>query len=64
MIRPYAQHFIEEMAECFEVVIFTAALRDYAFAIIPLIDPHSRVSTVLTREHTTPYGHCNIKVLI
>lgn len=37
-LRPFAQEFIEEMANYYELVIFTAALQDYADWILNRLD--------------------------
>jgi CTD small phosphatase-like protein 2 len=39
LIRPYAEMFLVEMAKYYELVIFTAAVSEYADFIIDIIDP-------------------------
>ena len=39
--RPYLSEFLSEMSQHYEVVIFTAALQDYADYILDQIDPDS-----------------------
>ena len=36
-IRPYATEFLEEMANYYEIVIFTAGMKDYADWAISMI---------------------------
>lgn len=52
-LRPYAQDFIEEMANHYELVIFTAALQDYADWIIDRLDSNKRITHRLYRQHTS-----------
>lgn len=51
-MRPYAETFLEEMAEYYEVVIFTAALQDYADFILDIIDTKKSISHKFYRHHT------------
>lgn len=52
-LRPYAQEFINEMSKYYEIVIFTAALQDYADWIINRLDTKNRISHRLYRHHTS-----------
>lgn len=52
-LRPYAQEFIDEMAKYYEVVIFTAALQDYADWIINRLDSNKNITHRLYRQHTS-----------
>lgn len=52
-MRPYAQEFLIETSKYYEVVIFTAALPDYANFILDIIDKKNSISYKLYREHTT-----------
>ena len=45
--------FIVEMEQYFEVVIFTAAVQEYADWILDKIDPQKKISHRLYRKHTT-----------
>ena len=64
LVRPYAEQFLVEMAKYYELVIFTAALRDYADFIIDIIDPNRVISYRLYRQHiTTSQGQC-VKVIV
>lgn len=62
-LRPYAQEFIDEMAKYYEVVIFTAALQDYADWIIDRLDSNKNIKHRLYRQHTTANnGNYHVKV--
>lgn len=52
LIRPYAQYFLKEMSKWYEIVIFTAALKDYADFILDRLDTHGWISYRLYRRHT------------
>lgn len=52
LVRPYASEFLEHMSRVFEIVIFTAALKEYADWIIDRIDLTGWISHRLYREHT------------
>lgn len=39
MVRPNAVKFLEEMAKLYEIVIFTASLKEYADEVINFLDP-------------------------
>lgn len=52
--RPGCIEFLQEMSVYFELVIFTAAMQDYADNILDQLDPdHSMISHRLYRQHTT-----------
>jgi CTD small phosphatase-like protein 2 len=38
LIRPYCQEFLDEVSKYYEVVIFTAAVKEYADNILDNID--------------------------
>jgi CTD small phosphatase-like protein 2 len=52
LIRPYCQEFLDEMAKHYEIVIFTAAVKQYADTILDSIDQKKRIAYRLYREHT------------
>ena len=57
LIRPYCLQFLEEMAKIFEIVIFTAALKDYADSILDILDPNKiLINYRLYRHHTSLSG--------
>lgn len=54
LIRPGALTFLEELSPYYEIVIFTAALQDYADSIIQLLDKDKHyIQHRLYRQHTT-----------
>ena len=54
LIRPGTEKFLEEMSKYFEIVIFTASVKDYADTILDQLDPeHKFISFRLYRENTT-----------
>lgn len=60
LIRPFAQFFLKEVAKYYEVVIFTAALQDYADYILDRMDTEKCVSFRLYRQHTNLDKKSNI----
>ena len=57
LIRPFCMKFLEEMAEKFEIVIFTAALKNYADSILDLLDPDKKlIKYRLYRQHVSLCG--------
>ena len=62
LVRPYAEPFLEEMGKYYEVVIFTAALEDYADFILEIIDSKKNITHKLYRHHTVPFGNSYVKV--
>lgn len=53
LLRPYAQNFIKEVSKYFEVVIFTAALKDYADYILDRLDTDKCITHRLYRNNCT-----------
>jgi CTD small phosphatase-like protein 2 len=51
-VRPFAIMFLREMSKLFEVVIFTAALKDYADSILNAMDKEKMISHRLYRNST------------
>jgi len=49
LVRPGADQFLTEMAEIYEVVIFTAAMQDYADWVLNQIDKNKRIKYRLYR---------------
>ena len=62
-IRPGAEEFIKDLSEFYEIIIFTAALKNYADLVIEGIDPDGVISDRLYRQHTVSVGNSNIKDL-
>lgn len=48
--RPFLDEFLENVCSWFEVVIFTAGEKQYADAIINVLDPKCRISRRLYKE--------------
>ena len=53
LIRPYAQEFLKTVAVYYEVIIFTAALQDYADYVLDRMDTQNTITHRLYRNHTT-----------
>jgi CTD small phosphatase-like protein 2 len=53
LVRPGCIQFIETMAKYYEIVIFTAALQEYADQVIDQIDVGNNIKTRLYRQHTS-----------
>jgi CTD small phosphatase-like protein 2 len=51
MVRPYCNRFLSELSNFYEIVIFTAAMQDYADWIINGIDNRRNISHRLYRQH-------------
>lgn len=64
MVRPHAENFLIEMSKFYEIVIFTAALPDYANFILDKIDLNKVISYKLYREHTMQKGNIHLKVIV
>ena len=62
LFRPGLDDFLEHLSEWYEIVIFTAATKDYADAILDEIDLNGNLFTYrLYREHTTIIGNDYVK---
>ena len=62
-IRPGCDTFLQEMSELYEVVIFTAAMQDYADWVLDTIDAKKRISYRLYRQHATATNVAFVKDL-
>ncbi len=62
LVRPYAEDFIKEMSIYYEIVIFTAATKEYADWILDLMDNKKVISYRLYRQHTVAHNNCFLKV--
>ena len=62
-IRPGAEDFILDLSNYFELVIFTAALKNYADLAIDGLDTNQKISYRLYRAHTIKVGDVNFKDL-
>jgi len=52
-VRPYTRHFLRELSKHYEIVVFTAAMKDYTDYILQKVDIEQTISHKLYREHTT-----------
>lgn len=52
-VRPHATKFINEVGDMYEVVIFTAAKKEYAKKVIDMIDTNKNIRYSLYRESCT-----------
>ena len=50
-IRPGLNQFLTKLAQHYELILYTAAMRDYADYFLSQIDHKKLFSHVLTREH-------------
>jgi carboxy-terminal domain RNA polymerase II polypeptide A small phosphatase len=63
MVRPGTISFLEELAEYYELVIFTASLSKYAEPLMQVLDQGEWCSHHLFREHCTFYNGIFVKDL-
>ncbi len=73
LVRPGCDTFLKEMAELYEVVIFTAAMQDvslleltcvqYADWVLDQIDKDKHITYRFYRQHALPYGPVFVKDL-
>ncbi|AFM99221.1 Dullard-like phosphatase domain-containing protein [Encephalitozoon hellem ATCC 50504] len=52
-VRPHTAEFIDEVGAMYELVIFTAAKREYAGKVVEMIDANKNISHTLYRESCT-----------
>ncbi|CAI2383999.1 unnamed protein product [Moneuplotes crassus] len=50
-IRPYLQQFLTEMCKIYEVIIFTASVKQYAIPLVKYLDKEKYGFKVLSRAH-------------
>lgn len=62
-VRPYTRHFLRVLSVHFELVLFTAAMKDYTDYIVDKVDTEKKISHRLYREHTTVIGQAIVKDL-
>lgn len=48
--RPFLKEFLEKMSHYFELVVFTASLREYADKVINYIDPKGYIKRRYYRD--------------
>lgn len=63
LIRPGCNEFLTELSKYYELVIFTAAMQDYADSVLDQIDKEGLIKYRLYRQHTSPYGQLIAKDL-
>lgn len=63
-VRPFTRHFLRELTKHYEIVIFTAAMKDYTDYILQRVDTENLISHKLYREHTTVVDNTFIKVAV
>lgn len=61
--RPGLETFLEEAAQLYELVVYTASLANYADPVLDHIDPKKRISHRLFREHCVLYNSNFVKDL-
>eukprot|EP01017_Pseudomicrothorax_dubius_P040444 TRINITY_DN6323_c0_g2_i29.p1 TRINITY_DN6323_c0_g2~~TRINITY_DN6323_c0_g2_i29.p1 ORF type:complete len:400 (-),score=32.88 TRINITY_DN6323_c0_g2_i29:37-1236(-) len=61
--RPGVEQFLKEMAEIYEIVLFTASLSDYAIPVLQSIDTDGVIDYKLYRQHCTFYRGIFVKDL-
>ena len=57
LIRPGAHMFLQEMSKHYELVIFTAAMQDYADWVLDQLDTEGYISYRLYRQHALKENH-------
>jgi len=63
-LRPGAMEFLNNLCSYYEIVIFTAGMKDYADSILDLIDPQKNlIKHRMYRHHTSLYGTSFVKDL-
>ena len=63
LTRPYLENFLIEVKKYFELVVFTAAVQDYADWILDDFDHGNLIDFRLYRQHTVPGGNFFLKDL-
>lgn len=63
LIRPGAQEFLKRLKERYELVIFTAAMQDYADWVLDTFDTEKTISHRLYRQHAVRDGPVFVKDL-
>jgi CTD small phosphatase-like protein 2 len=52
LVRPFCLEFLEQLSSFYEIVIFTAGVKEYADWVLDNIDKHGFIKQRLYREHT------------
>ena len=61
--RPWVDHFLDQVGDMFEILVFTASLSKYADPVLDLLDKGRRIRWRLYREHCFPHGGNFVKDL-
>lgn len=61
--RPYLSRFLKNVSKSWEVVVFTASIKDYADKILNEIDPQGYVSKRLYRDSCKKVNDAYVKDL-
>jgi hypothetical protein len=64
LIRPYTYTFLKNLSFHFEIIIFTAAQKEYADWILNKIDSKGAISHRLYREHCQMNRNSHLKVIL
>ena len=63
LIRPGAHQFLEEMSKYYEIVVFTAGMKDYADWVLDQLDNNRYIKFRLYRHHVRQNGVYLVKDL-
>ena len=62
-VRPYADYFLKELSQHFEIVLFTAAEEDYTAIVLNELNKNNYITHILCRKYTEFKNGCYIKDL-
>ena len=62
-VRPYADYFLKELSQHFEIVLFTAAEEDYTGIVLNELNKNNYITHILCRKYTEFKNGCYIKDL-
>lgn len=63
-MRPFLLPFLKKLSKYYEIVVFTASTKNYAYSIISQIDPQRQfIDYLLCRQHCTQIDSALIKDL-
>lgn len=62
LIRPHTYNILRNLHQHFEIIIFTAAQKEYADFILDLIDTNKVIAHRFYREHCVMAQNCHLKV--
>ena len=63
LVRPYAEEFLKNVSQLFEIIIFTASISKYASPLLDILDKDKNIKFRLFREHCTYFNGIFIKNL-